>query len=108
MSAAIMSTAQRQRFKDAQEVDLAYSVAGLGRFRVNVFQQRGTVGLVLRVIPMQIRTDRRAEPPAGAEDRSPMEERGLVLVTGTTGSRQEHVARRDDRLHEPDTAARTS
>src|SRR5216110_4122750 len=56
MSAAIMSTAQRQRFKDAQEVDLAYSVAGLGRFRVNVFQQRGTVGLVLRVIPMTIKT----------------------------------------------------
>ena len=56
MSAAIMSTAQRQKFKDAQEVDLAYSVPGLGRFRCNVFQQRGTVGLVLRVIPMQIRT----------------------------------------------------
>src|SRR5260370_33089503 len=53
MSAAVMSTAQRQKFKDAQEVDLAYSVAGLGRFRCNVFQQRGTVGLVLRLIPMQ-------------------------------------------------------
>src|SRR5438552_3769404 len=51
MSAAVMSTGQRQKFKDAQEVDLAYSVAGLGRFRCNVFQQRGTVGLVLRVIP---------------------------------------------------------
>src|SRR5580700_1494956 len=55
MSAAVMSTVQRQKFKDAQEVDLAYSVAGLGRFRCNVFQQRGTVGLVLRVIPMTIR-----------------------------------------------------
>src|SRR5213596_943842 len=42
MSAAVMSTGQRQKFKDAQEVDLAYSVAGLGRFRCNVFQQRGT------------------------------------------------------------------
>ena len=56
MSAAVMSTAQRQRFKDAQEVDLAYSVPGLGRFRCNIFQQRGTVGLVLRVIPMHIRS----------------------------------------------------
>jgi twitching motility protein PilT len=37
MSAAVMSTGQRQKFKDAQEVDLAYSVAGLGRFRCNVF-----------------------------------------------------------------------
>jgi twitching motility protein PilT len=85
MSAAIMSTAQRQRFKDAQEVDLAYSVAGLGRFRVNVFQQRGTVGLVLRVIPMQIRTIDELGLPAVLK-RIAMEERGLVLVTGTTGS----------------------
>src|SRR5438876_8056635 len=56
MGAAIMSTSQREKFKDAQEVDLAYSVPGLGRFRCNVFQQRGTVGLVLRVIPMKIHT----------------------------------------------------
>ena len=85
MSAAIMSTAQRQRFKDAQEVDLAYSVAGLGRFRVNVFQQRGTVGLVLRVIPMQIRNIDELQLPQVLK-KIAMEERGLVLVTGTTGS----------------------
>jgi twitching motility protein PilT len=85
MSAAIMSTAQRQRFKDAQEVDLAYSVAGLGRFRVNVFQQRGTVGLVLRVIPMQIRTIDELMLPQVLK-KIAIEERGLVLVTGTTGS----------------------
>jgi twitching motility protein PilT len=85
MSAAIMSTAQRQKFKDAQEVDLAYSVPGLGRFRCNVFQQRGTVGLVLRVIPMQIRTvDELALPTVLKKIAE--EERGLVLVTGTTGS----------------------
>ena len=68
MSAAVMSTAQRQKFKDAQEVDLAYSVPGLGRFRCNVFQQRGTVGMVLRVIPMQHPDHRRARAAAGAED----------------------------------------
>src|SRR5215831_17735707 len=51
MSEAVMSPAHRERFKETQEVDLAYSVPGLGRFRCNVFQQRGTVGLVLRVIP---------------------------------------------------------
>src|SRR4051812_17542634 len=56
MSASIMSAAQRQKFKDAQDVDLAYSVAGLGRFRCNAFQQRGTIGLVLRVIPADIRS----------------------------------------------------
>src|SRR6266478_2160175 len=85
MSAAIMSTTQRQKFKDAQEVDLAYSVAGLGRFRCNVFQQRGTVGMVLRVIPMAIRTiDDLGLPPVLKKIAE--EERGLVLVTGTTGS----------------------
>ena len=78
-------TTQRQKFKDAQEVDLAYSVPGLGRFRCNIFQQRGTVGLVLRVIPMQIRTiDELGLPPV--LKRIAEEERGLVLVTGTTGS----------------------
>src|SRR5207249_11645852 len=49
MSAAVMSASQRQRFKESQEIDLAYGVPGLGRFRCNIFQQRGTVGLVLRV-----------------------------------------------------------
>jgi len=85
MSAAIMSTAQRQKFKDAQEVDLAYSVPGLGRFRCNVFQQRGTVGLVLRVIPMQIRSIEELGLPLVLK-KIAEEERGLVLVTGTTGS----------------------
>ena len=85
MAAAIMSTAQRQKFKDAQEVDLAYSVPGLGRFRCNVFQQRGTIGIVLRVIPVQVRgIDQLGLPPI--LQKIAAEERGLVLVTGTTGS----------------------
>jgi twitching motility protein PilT len=85
MSAAIMSTAQRQKFKETQEVDLAYSVPSLGRFRVNIFQQRGTVGLVLRVIPMTIRTVEELGLPHVMKTIA-LEERGLVLVTGTTGS----------------------
>jgi twitching motility protein PilT len=85
MSAAVMSTSQRQRFKEAQEVDLAYSVPGLGRFRCNIFQQRGTVGLVLRVIPMHIRSIDDLGLPQVLK-RIAEEERGLVLVTGTTGS----------------------
>ena len=85
MSAAVMSTTQRQKFKDALEVDLAYSVPGLGRFRCNVFQQRGTVGLVLRIIPMQIKTIDELGLPQVLK-KVAEEERGLVLVTGTTGS----------------------
>src|ERR1700682_2479039 len=85
MSAAVMSNVHREKFKDAQEVDLAYSVPGLGRFRVNVFQQRGTVGLVLRVIPTKIRTIEELDLPRVVETICE-EQRGLVLVTGTTGS----------------------
>src|SRR4029450_13109601 len=85
MSAAIMSTAQRQKFKETQEVDLAYSVPGLGRFRVNIFQQRGTVGLALRGIPMTIRSVEELGLPKVLKSIA-HEERGLVLVTGTTGS----------------------
>jgi twitching motility protein PilT len=85
MGAAVMSATQRQKFKDAQEVDLAYSVPGLGRFRCNVFQQRGTIGMVLRIIPVQIKTiDELDLPPVLKKIAD--EERGLVLVTGTTGS----------------------
>ncbi len=85
MAAAVMSTQQRQKFKDALEIDLAYSVPGLGRFRCNVFQQRGTIGLVLRVIPVGVKSvDDLALPPVLKTIAE--EERGLVLVTGTTGS----------------------
>src|SRR5438093_12840606 len=81
MSAAVMSTAQRQKFKESQEVDLAYSVPGLGRFRCNNLQQRGTVGLVLRVIPMQIRSIVELGLPPVLTTISE-DERCLVLVTG--------------------------
>jgi len=85
MAAAVMSTAQRQKFKESQEVDLAYSLPGLGRFRCNVFQQRGTIGIVLRVIPMTIKTIDELELPDVLRKIAD-EDRGLVLVTGTTGS----------------------
>jgi len=85
MAASIMSATQRQRFKDAQEIDLAYSVPGLGRFRCNVFQQRGTIGMVLRVIPFRVKTIDELGLPAVLK-KIAEEERGMVLVTGTTGS----------------------
>ncbi|HAK57179.1 MAG: type IV pilus twitching motility protein PilT [Vicinamibacterales bacterium] len=84
-AAATLTPALRDRFQEAQEVDLAYSVPGLGRFRCNVFQQRGTIGLVFRVIPTKINTiDELALPPV--LNSIAEQERGLVLVTGTTGS----------------------
>ncbi|PWT81908.1 MAG: type IV pili twitching motility protein PilT [Blastocatellia bacterium] len=85
MSTAVMSTAQREKFRETHEVDVAYSVPGLGRFRCNIFHQRGTVGMTVRVIPMQIRTIDELDLPAILK-KIAEEERGLVLVTGTTGS----------------------
>ncbi|HVF58629.1 MAG TPA: type IV pilus twitching motility protein PilT [Thermoanaerobaculia bacterium] len=85
MAFSIMNARQKQRFKEEFEIDIAYSVPGLGRFRCNVFQQRGTVGLVLRVIPARILTLRELMLPPVLE-RIAEERRGMVLCTGTTGS----------------------
>ncbi|HEV8202386.1 MAG TPA: type IV pilus twitching motility protein PilT [Candidatus Polarisedimenticolia bacterium] len=85
MAFSIMSGRQKQKFKDHFEIDLAYSVPGLGRFRVNIFQQRGTVGLVLRVIPSKILTVEELVLPPVLKTIAD-ERRGLILVTGTTGS----------------------
>jgi len=85
MAFSIMNARQKQRFKDEYEIDIAYSVPGLGRFRCNIFQQRGTVGMVMRVIPGRILTIRELLLPPVLE-RICEEQRGLVLCTGTTGS----------------------
>jgi twitching motility protein PilT len=85
MAFGIMNDFQKEKFKTTNEVDLAYGVPGLGRFRVNVFQQRGTIGAVLRVIPFKILTVRDLLLPPVLETIS-LEQRGLILVTGTTGS----------------------
>jgi twitching motility protein PilT len=81
----LLSPDLREKFERLREVDLAYSIPGLGRFRCNVFQQRGTIGLVLRVIPTRISSiDELGLPPVLKQIAQ--EERGLVLVTGSTGS----------------------
>jgi twitching motility protein PilT len=85
MAFSMMTNRQKQKFKENAELDMAYGVAGLGRFRVNVFQQRGNVGMVLRVIPTKIRTIEELLLPR-VTDRICQEPRGMVLVTGTTGS----------------------
>src|SRR5882724_4677600 len=85
MAFGIMNDYQKEKFKAQNELDLAYGVPGLGRFRVNVFQQRGTIGVVLRVIPFKIATIEQLVLPKVLE-KVAGEQRGLILVTGTTGS----------------------
>ena len=85
IAATVLTTTLREKFKEQHEVDLAYSVSGLGRFRCNAFQQRGTIGMSFRVIPMKSATiDDLALPTVLRSIAA--EERGLILVTGTTGS----------------------
>jgi len=85
MALGIMNDYQKEKYKQTNEVDLAYGVPGLGRFRVNIFQQRGTIGVVLRVIPFKIQSIEQLMLPKILE-KIAGEQRGLVLVTGTTGS----------------------
>jgi twitching motility protein PilT len=85
MAFSMMSNRQKQHFKEAFEVDIGYSASGLGRFRVNIFQQRSSVGIVARVIPDFIRSfSELGLPPILTKIAE--ENRGLILVTGTTGS----------------------
>jgi twitching motility protein PilT len=82
---SVMNEYQVEQFKQTNESDFAHSVPNLGRFRVNVFQQRGLVGAVLRVIPVKIKTIEELKLPP-VLSKVALENRGLILVTGTTGS----------------------
>jgi len=81
----LMNDWQKERFIKNREVDMGFEVYGLGRFRVNVFQQRGKIRIALRIVPYQIKTLSDLHLPAVIKDVS-LEQRGLILVTGTTGS----------------------
>jgi len=82
---AMMNDRQRRIFEENSEVDLAYAVPGLGRFRVSVYRQRGTVAMVFRSIAFVIPTLEGLNLPPVIQKLC-KEERGLILVTGTTGS----------------------
>ncbi len=85
MAFSIMGSRQKEKFKLEHEIDMSYSVPGLGRFRCNVFQQRGAIGIVMRIIPTLIRSIHDLHLPLVLE-RIADERRGMILVTGTTGS----------------------
>lgn len=85
MAFSMMSNRQKLHFKEVFEVDIGYGVSGLGRFRVNIFQQRNSIGIVARVIADQINGFADLGLPPILSSIS-SENRGLILVTGTTGS----------------------
>jgi len=85
MALGIMNEWQKERFLREKEVDMGYEIHGLGRFRVNIFQQRGKIRVALRIVPYQIKGIQELNLPNVIE-KIAMENRGLILVTGTTGS----------------------
>ncbi len=85
MAAAIMTKYQREQFERDLDLDLSYGVPGVGRFRVNVFQQRGSIGLVFRIIPFKVGSIEELLLPEVISELAESR-RGLILVTGATGS----------------------
>src|SRR3989338_7902915 len=82
----LMNPEQTAEFDKTMELDLAYSLDGLARFRVNVYRQKGTLGLTLRVVPMKLRTFEELNLPVDALTKLGNESRGLILFTGITGA----------------------
>jgi twitching motility protein PilT len=80
-----LSPKQRESFAERKEIDFAIGVQGLGRFRTNIFQQRGTLGMAFRAIPVDVPALESLELPPVLGELSLLP-RGLVLVTGITGS----------------------
>lgn len=85
MALGIMDAEQQEIFARTREMDLGYGVSGLGRFRVNIFKQRGSIRMVIRSIPFTIPSIQDLNLPPILEKIADLE-RGLVLVTGVTGS----------------------
>jgi twitching motility protein PilT len=82
---SVLTDAQKKRFEETMELDFSFGIKGLARFRVNMFNQRGSVGAVYRLIPERIRAFQELNLPAVLATLAE-KPRGLVLVTGPTGS----------------------
>jgi twitching motility protein PilT len=81
----LMNPKQVKQFTEEKECDFAIGVPGIGRFRVNLYQQRGSLCYAMRAIPYQTRTIEELELPSVLEEIA-LKPRGLILVTGVTGS----------------------
>jgi twitching motility protein PilT len=84
-AASLMSEKQIRRFSETNEIDFAYSATQVGRYRVNVYRQRGTISIAMRQVVTRVPNfDELNLPPI--VQKLALEPRGMVLVTGTTGS----------------------
>lgn len=85
LASSMMDDVQARRFLEQGELDFSYSLPGVGRFRVNAFRQRGSVGVVIRIIPFSVPTPELLGLPPVCVELAKLQ-KGLVLVTGPTGS----------------------
>lgn len=85
LAGQIMTGSQKSLLEEDLDLDLAYSFAGFGRFRGNIYHQRGSLAIALRIIPLEPKSIKELRLPEVLEMIS-LEQRGLVLCTGTTGS----------------------
>ena len=85
LAGQIMTGSQKSLLEEDLDLDLAYSFAGFGRFRGNIYYQRGSLAVALRIIPLEPKSIKELRLPEVLEMIS-LEQRGLVLCTGTTGS----------------------
>jgi len=83
---SVLNNDQIARYEKNLELDLSFGISGLGRFRVNVFQQRGAVGAVMRIIPWEVHSVKDLGLPQHLCEQLCMLPKGLILITGATGS----------------------
>ena len=83
---SLLDTEQIAKFESEKELDMSFGISGIGRFRVNVFYQRGAVGTAIRVIPYDLASFEKLGVPADVCKKLCNLPKGLILVTGATGS----------------------
>ncbi|MFH1368707.1 MAG: PilT/PilU family type 4a pilus ATPase [Elusimicrobiota bacterium] len=86
LAGSLMSPEQKKQFEQENELDMAYAIDELSRFRVNIYRQRGTPALTLRVVPLKVKTFEELNLPAETLKKLASETRGLILITGVTGA----------------------
>ena len=83
---SLLTKEQKEKFESESELDVSYSVESVSRFRVNIYRQRNTVALTLRVVPVKIKTFDELNLPPETLKKLAAQSRGLILVTGVTGA----------------------
>jgi twitching motility protein PilT len=82
----LMNKEQKERFEAEDEIDMSYGVENISRFRINIYRQRGTIALTLRVIPVKVKTFEELNLPGRILRKLSEESRGLILFAGITGA----------------------